>query len=206
MTDGSRPNGIRRIAAAGLVLLAAAACGGGSAAPPEPGTVRGAAPDLRGWRVVVLPFQQVLGVPGDPDAELAFVLKDRGRGVSWVFPPEIDEVLARTPNVSARTRGLPVAYFLAAEVNRVGDPLYGELRRIAALTDGDAVLLPVHAALEPGEGGTARVTVTLALIDPRTGRVVWFGYLEGGAYPPGDPRALASAVEEVARRLLWYLG
>lgn len=156
---------------------------------------------------MLLPVQQVLGVPGDPDAELAFGLRGRGSGVEWVFPSEIEEMLSRAPNVRGSTRGLPVGQFLAAEVQRVGDPLYGELRRMAALVDADAVLLPVQASLAEGDAG-AEPTVRFwtALIEVRTGRVLWFSVLEGGAFPAGDPRALASAVETVARTLLWYAG
>jgi len=188
-----------------LTLWAVAACGGRTAAPPEPGTVRGVAPDLRGRRVMVLPVQQVLGIAADPDAELAYGLGERGVGVAWVFPAEIDEVLARSPAVQARTRGLPVGDFLMAEVNRVGDPLYGELRRMAALVDADAVFLPVQAALAAEPGEDPRVRFWAALLEVRTGRVLWFSILEGQAFPAGDPRGLASAVDEVTRSLLWYV-
>lgn len=189
-----------------LTLVSATACGTRTALPPEPGTVLGAAPDLRGLRVIVLPVQQVLGIAGDPDAELAFWLRDRGRGVAWIFPTDVEEVLGRSPGIQARTRGLPVGRFLVAEVQRVGDPLYGELRRMAALVDAEAVLLPIQASLEAELGSDPKVRFWTALIEVRTGRVQWFGVLEGGAFPPGDPRGLASAVETVAGRLLWYIG
>ncbi|HET9947513.1 MAG TPA: hypothetical protein VFQ22_01180 [Longimicrobiales bacterium] len=199
----------RTVATWSLALAAAAAasaCGGGTAPPPEPGTMRGLAPDLRGMRVLVLPVQNRLAVPGDPDAELAFGLRARGAGVEWIFPAEVEEILARTPAMDASTHGLPVSAFLMAEVQRVGDPLYGELRRMAALVDAQVVLLPVQAALEPVPGDDPRVRFWTALIDARTGRVAWFSVLEGGSYPQGDPRALASAVDEVTRMLLWYVG
>ncbi|MSR20768.1 MAG: hypothetical protein EXR91_07290 [Gemmatimonadetes bacterium] len=158
-----------------VVLMASvlAACGG-RAALPEPGSTRGVAPDLRGLRVLLLPVQQNLGVAGDPDAELAYGLRERGQGVMWISAVDVKERMARSPGTQARTRGLPVGVFLQAEVDRVGDPLYGELRRTAALVSAEAVVLPVQAALAstPGE----------------------------------DPRGLASAVEEVARTLLWYVG
>lgn len=182
------------------------ACGSRSAPPPEPGTVRGFAPDLRGRRVLVLPVQQNLGVLGDPDAELAYGLQARGAGVEWVLPAEVDEVLARSPAVQARTRGLPVGTFTVAEVERVGDPLYGELRRMASLVSADVVLLPVQAAAESAAGGEPRVRFWTALIEVRTGNVMWFSVLEGESFPRGDPRGLASAVEELARTLLWYAG
>jgi hypothetical protein len=95
-----------------------------------------------------------------------------------------------------------------AEVERVGDPLYGQLRRMAALVDAEAALLPVQVSFDANEaleGAAPRVRFTMALIETRTGRVLWFGIEEGGEYPRRDPRGLASAVERVARTLLWYV-
>lgn len=189
-------------------VVALSGCGPKTAPPLEPGQMRGSPPDLRGRRVVLLPVQQVYGVLGDPDAELAFALGDRGRDVEWVKEDEVQRVLTRSPGVDTRTRGLPVGQFTMVEVRRIGDPLYGQLRRIAALVDADAVLLPVAATFEPNEsvaGSGPRVRMTLALIEPRTGQVVWFGVEEGGEYERDDPRALASVVDRVARTLFWYV-
>lgn len=171
--------------------------------------MRGTPPDLRGRRVLVLPVQQVTGVRGDIDAELAYTLETIGRGVAWIRPEEVEEILGRSPGMDARTQGLPVARFLSAEVRRIGDPLYGQLRRLSALVDAEVVLLPVAATFEPNAaspGSGPRVRLTTALIEPRTGQVVWFGVEEGGEFAQNDPRGLASAVERVARTLLWYVG
>jgi hypothetical protein len=206
------------------IVWTSAACGG-SSPPPAPGQSRGVAPDLRGSRVILLPVQVVSGVSGDPYAELVFTLTDRGRDVDWVLRDEVDEVLSRSPAVQARTQGLPVGIFLQAEVERVGDPLYGHLRRMAGLVDAQAILLPVQASYEATSsvdedaadtsqdtevGGDMaevdrRVRLQAALIDPRTGRILWYGIEEGGDFDRDDPRGLASAVEELARSLLWYV-
>ena len=202
-------NGALRLHLAGILLAGLAACGGNAAPPPQPGEMRGTPPDLRGRRVLVLPAQQVSGVSGDVDAELAYQLEDVGRDVDWVPPDTVAEILARSPNVDARMEGLPVSSFLLAEVRRVGDPLYGQLRRMSALVGADAVLIPIAATFEPNPavvGGGPRVRLTMTLIEPRTGQVVWFGVEEGGDYPQSDPRALASAVARVTRTLLWYAG
>ena len=197
---------VRTLAAiAALVLFAAC---GGPAPPPNPGQNRGIAPDLRGRRVLVLPVQQVLGVAGDPDAELSFGLRDRGKDIEWVFEAEVNEILTRSPGVDARTRGLPVGNFYQAEVERVGDPLYGQLRRMAGLVDADAIVLPVSATYEPNAeiiDSEPRVRFMVAIINPRTGRVAWFGVEEGGPFGPDDPRGLASAVEQLVRTMLWYV-
>jgi hypothetical protein len=187
-----------------MALLALGACGGRTAPLPEPGVVRGVAPDLRGRRVLVLPVQQNLGVAGDPDAELAYALRERGAGITWISAADVDAVLARSPGVQARTRGLQVGDFLVAEVNRVGDPLYGELRRLAAVVDAEVILLPVQVAVGTEPGQDPRVRFWSALLDVRTGRVLWFSFLEGQGFRQGDQNGLASAVEQVAGSLLWY--
>jgi hypothetical protein len=187
--------------------LALVACGGQKTAPPPgPGTSQGVPPDLRGVRVLVLPVQQVVGVAGDIDAELAFGLSARASDVSWILPAEIERMLERSPSIDARARGLPVGKFLAAEVRRVGDPLFGQLRRMSALVDAEAILIPVRAvwAAEPGAQPTVQLAV--ALLEPRTGRVRWFGIVAGEAFPAGDLRGLTSAVDVLARTLLWYEG
>lgn len=191
------------VAGAGLLL---SACGG-TAPPPQPGEGRGFPPDLRGRSVMLLPVQHNLGIPGDPSAEVAFALTERAEEVDWILEDEIQEILRRSPGIDADTRGLPVSMFLQAEVDRIGDPLYGQLRRMAGLVDADVVVLPVAVSWEANtevEGSTPRVRLTATIIEPRTGRVLWFGVEEGGDFERTDPRALASAAERLARTIAWY--
>lgn len=185
-----------------LALLVVAGACATAAEPPQPGTTRGVAPDLVDRRVMVLPVQRVVGVAGDADAELAFALAGHGPDVQWVLPARVDEALARSPGIDARTRGLPVDQFLAAEVRRVGDPLYGQIRRMAALVDADLALLPVMAAGVRTEEGTVGIRVHTALLDVRTGRVAWFSVAQGDALEAGAPAALASAMDRVAGGLV----
>jgi len=59
------------------------------------------------------------------------------------FPDELEALLARAPAVDSAVRGLPVGIFLSAEVQRIGDPLFGQLRRLGALSGSDIALIPV---------------------------------------------------------------
>lgn len=187
-----------------VLVLAAGGCHKKTAPPPEPGKPMGRPPDLRGTRVMVLPVQSAMGFAGDADAELAFGLQARGESVSWIFPPQLQEALDRSPGLDTRIRGLAVGAFDVAEVERVGDPLYGDLLRLSALVNSEVALLPVRAWVYPGVEGP-RVRLSAALIQIRTGRVYWFAVEEGQVRDPADPGALASAVETLARSLLWYL-
>ncbi len=203
----SRRSARALVGALTLVSLAMG-CGGRSAPAPEPGTSLGFSPNLDGRRVILLPVQQVLGVPGDASAELSFALGDRGRDVEWIPWTEVDAALARSPGVDTRTQQLSVGLFGQAQVERVGDPLFGQLRRMAGLVDADLVLLPLSVTWEVNPAiidATPRVRFTVALIAPRTGRVMWYGVEEGDDHPRDDPRALASAAERLARSLLWYV-
>jgi len=132
------------------------------------------------------------------DAELAHALRTRGEGVAWVFSPDMEEMLARSPSVTARLRDLPVRIFLQAEVNRIGDPLFGNLIRLGGLTGADVALIPVELRYQ--ESG--RFQLGAALIEVRNARVLWYGVVEGAVGEAEDPAALASVAEALARAIL----
>ena len=189
----------QRVAPLGLAVIVASNCGP-PPEPPGPGEARGLIPDLRGSTVMVLPVQLKTGVPQDilVDPELAHSLRTRGEGVSWIFPPELDDILRRSPGLQTQIRNLPVHVFLQAEVNRIGDPLFGHLVRMAGVMGANVALLPVE--LSYGEAGA--YLLSAALVEVRTGRVSWYGVLEGAPGEEGTPGALASATEMLARVIL----
>ncbi len=180
--------------------LFTAACGG-RAAPPTAGASQGGIPDLRGVQVMVLPSQSVVGLPVSPDHELAFALAERAPGVRWLTPDDLRRVLARSPGVRIDIDALAVGIFLRGEVQRVGDPLFGDLRRLAAMTDAEVALIPVRVRFRPGtEGVPAATEIAAALVNARSGRVYWFGVVDGVEGVADDPRVLASAADALARR------
>lgn len=182
-----------------FLLLVLAGCAS-SGDPPGPGEARGPVPDLRGRRVLVLPVQLREGTPVDLtiDEEIAYALPARSGRVSWAFPDEVERILRRSPGVQASLHGLPVGIFLQAEVNRIGDPLYGQIRRMTTLVGADVALIPVQLAYTD----QGRYALSVAILNPVTGRVPWFGIVEGEPGAPDSPAAVASVVEALARRLL----
>jgi len=99
-----------------------------------------------------------------------------------------------------------VSVFLSAEVRRIGDPLYGQLRRLGALTNSDIALIPV--AIGPGAqdaDGELVVEIAATIVNVRSGQVIWFGIVGGRPGPVADFGLVASAVEELAEALLWYV-
>lgn len=149
---------------------------------------------------MVLPVQLQRGVPGGilADAELAHAFRARGESVSWFFPPQLEELLQRSPGVSARIRDLPVGMFLQAEVERIGDPLFGDLRRLAAMTGAEVAIIPVQLQY----GGEGLYQIAVAILSARTGRVSWFGVVEGEQGGAESPAVLASVAEAAARTIL----
>ncbi len=199
-----RPRAARAI---GTLLAAVMAFGcAGTAPAPTAGDFQGFIPDLRGRRVMVFPVQLRTGVPGDADQEITFRLRNKSSEVVWIFSDELEEVVARSPSVDTAVRGLPVGAFLSAEVERIGDPLFGQLLRLGLLTDSDIALIPV--ALQPGAqgvGGTSVVEIVATILNVRTGQVIWFGVVSGRPGQVADFGLVASAVEEFTETLLWYV-
>lgn len=206
-------NPSRALAALGAALI----LGGCSsrAEPPQAGTVRGGVPDMRGETVMLLPVQDILGVGGDPDAEIAFALQNRSDAVEWVLPGELDRVVGRSPTLEVNVHALAVGVFLQGEVQRIGDPLFRDLLQISALTGGQLALIPVQVRYRapspidpeapPTESAGPRqgaVEIMAALIETRGGHVLWFGILDGESGAPDDPAALASAADRLARALV----
>jgi hypothetical protein len=167
-------------------------------------------PSLVGQRVIVFPVQRNFGIDGNATAELSFALQGPGAGPEWLLPAELERTLARSPALNAPLENLPVDVFLRAEVNRIGDPIYGVLRRIGAVTDANLALMPVAVRAGAPSTDSAGVAVdgptaaefVAALIEVRSGRILWFGIEAGRPAADDDPRRLASAAEALALRLV----
>lgn len=166
-----------------------------------------AAPPMRisGQRVVVLPAQAVSGLPEElaerVEAEFLFALAERAPQVEWVSPAELERALRRSPGLAGDPRTLPDDPLVHHRERRAVEPLAGELRRFSALMDARLLLLPRTVAwVAAGEGGSVRVSA--AVIDSRTGNVVWWGDAAGEPSRTPDARAVASAAEALARRML----
>ena len=187
-----------------LAALVVSGCGGGGAsvepaAPPTYGFV----PDLRGTSVMVFPVQ-IVGNEGTRDAldrELRFAVEEADAG--WLLPEDLERAAQRSPGIEVRFRDLPVTSFLQREVRRVGDPLFGYLIRLNALTGGGVAMVPVAASSEVSpETGDVKWTLAATLIDARSGRVIWYGSVTGEEAPAGSPQAVASAAQALVARLM----
>ena len=194
-----------------IVLLATtvAACSARPKTPPPTPTAE-SAPTLRGATALVFPVQEGFVPTSDVnaqhwpadraalDAEIAYWLAQSAPRTTWVLPAAIDKALARSPTLAVNPRALSVAVFQRAQVNRVGDPLFGDLYRIAATLNANVAVIPVAAEFLGASEAQAVLTIATAVIKPSDGTVIWFGVI-AGAEKGTSQGAIASAAQAFAR-------
>jgi hypothetical protein len=191
----------------GLLL---AGCGKARVAPP-PAMTAGPAPVLVGMRVMLFPTQFGAVPIADTtfshfpldraalDAEIAYWLPQLGRSIQWIPPATVQRALDRSPALGIDIRNLPVTSFQRAQVRRIGDPLYGDLRKLAAVLDARIAIIPVAAEYIGVTPNGARVQIATAVIDALDGTVLWFGVLQSEADGMDANAAVASAAQVFAR-------
>jgi hypothetical protein len=190
-------------------LLLVAACSRPQTAPPVPAA--STAPVLIGETVMIFPVQRGSVPVADTsarhfavaqdklDAELAYWLPQQANSVRWILPEQIQRSITRSPTLQIDIHNLGVGAFQRAQVKRVGDPLFGDLRKLSAVLDARVAVIPVAAELIGGSPETARVQVATAVIDALSGNVLWFGVIEGDADARGAEAGVASAAQAFAR-------
>ncbi|UCC83598.1 MAG: hypothetical protein JSW46_01310 [Gemmatimonadota bacterium] len=196
----------------GTLAATTVACGGGGDEPvPTPGFGV-----LSGQTVLVLPVQYVQRVPGgwlggaanaqdaarSADTEITFALHEVSGRANWVTPDQQMDELSRRPSVDV------VPYLLSAgearqqggRLRHVRDPLYGEIRMLAALFDARYAVFPMEFFYEQGrEGEGGHLAIRTFVLDARAGTVIWYGIVRGdGTQPPASPGALAAAAQKFA--------
>ncbi|MGQ0561567.1 MAG: hypothetical protein ACT443_06805 [Gemmatimonadota bacterium] len=192
-----------------LLALVFAGCGGIKTAPPMPGAA--SAPSLRAATVMVFPVQNgtvpsaEAGARHWPveraalDAEIAYWLQQGAQRARWLLPETIDRTLARSPALNLDPRALAVGSFQRAQVRRIGDPLFGDLARLAAVLNANVALIPVAAEFVGADAATAVLNIATAVIDPTDGDVIWFGVITGVEPGAGNHAAVATAAQAFAR-------
>lgn len=184
-----------------LACVASGGCASTPAAPPQPGEVRGGLPALSGQGVMVLPIQRNAVTGPVADDELGFALAQRLPSIDWVGPAELTRLMEQAPVMDSPLDRLPIDAFFVSEVTRVGDPVYGVLRRTAALADADFALIPLALTAAPVvEGAGEGLSLMATLLEIRTGRVLWLATV-GAEGAPASPGTLAALMEELARSL-----
>jgi hypothetical protein len=127
------------------------------------------------------------------DSMVATLLTERGPDVKWVLPPELRKIARRAPSLAPDPDRMGQSMLRERSVETVPDPLRGKLRSLAALVGGRFIFVPASLTLLPEPSGLVRAELWLALVDSRTGKVVWRTLTWAEAATP--PRALRAALE-----------
>ncbi len=191
---------IRPVWAAAIALLAAGCGARNVAVLLEPGYERGGVPDLAGARVMVFPLQGGGDAYPDLDTEIEYALGQAVGEATWLFSGELEEALSRNPGTELSVRNLPVRRLLLEEVERIPDPLFGQVYRFGALTGASYALLPIEVQATQGVEGSF-LELTSVLVDARSGYILWLGVVRG---TEGEERELvrsATVAAELARRV-----
>ena len=191
-----------------VFLLTLAACAQTQRPAPK-ATSTPNAPSLAGAAVLVLPVQggTIPGAdatmhhwPADRtalDAEIAYWLKQNSK-TRWFLSDQIDRALERSPGLDVQPRQMAVGIFQRGMVERIGDPLFGDIRKLAAVFDANIALLPVGAEYVGATRETAKLQIATALV-AMDADVKWFGIIEGTEPGVDSQAAVASAAQAFAR-------
>ena len=195
------------VVAALPVLLTA--CVGRMIKPPPPAGAA-SAPALGGFTALVFPVQDGVIPSADStarhwpaeratiDAEIAYWLPQGAPRTHWVLPEAMDKALARSPGLDVDLRNLAVGVFQHAQVKRIGDPLFGDIRKLAAVLNANLAVVPIGAEYVGATRESAKLQIAVAVIK-MDADVAWFGVIEGADSGVAAPAATASAAQAFAR-------
>jgi hypothetical protein len=135
------------------------------------------------------------------NAALDTALRVGAREVTWHGLPEQRRVARRNPTMSIDPDRLPTSYLISA-AEQVPEPLWTQIRTMAALTGARFAVVPAAVRIA-GTPGALRAEYALIAVDARTGRIVWRGRSESGAAPTAElalSRAANAAVPSALTR------
>lgn len=194
------------LACAALVVLLPAACGGKKPPPGQVAPAVSIAPmDLGGQRVLILPVQASSGVPFNREIitdEIVAAIHARDTRTQWIDPARLRRTLAGSPNFAPDPAALPNDRYEAYGDRRIQGGLHDAVRRYMALTEARLVVIPRSATLITPDSGAAFVRLSAAVVDARTGMLVWWGEADGTPGDPADRALVTSAATALAVRLL----
>jgi hypothetical protein len=129
-------------------------------------------------------------------ALLDSVLSRDAREVTWHDQEAMRRLLRRAPGLATDPTNLPTGFLLAKRVEGLPDPLWSSIRMLAALSGARVALIPVAVRLE-GRSGAVNATYALAIVDVRTGQLVWRARVTGPESPAPEEALRAAAAAAV---------
>jgi hypothetical protein len=127
--------------------------------------------------------------------QLDSALRRDARDVEWQGLEEQRRTVHRNPTLGLEPDRFATAYLIEPSMGQVPDPLFAQIRTLAAITGARYAVIPAGARLTKATGGY-RGEYVLVAADVRTGTVLWRGRAVG--QPAATPEAaLASAAGTV---------
>lgn len=141
---------------------------------------------LAGQPIPVLPITYVVAdsdvspmLPAGLQARLAWadslvgeVLVGRGPEVSWLLPDELRRIARRAPGTVSNPDRMGQALLRSDGLKRIPDPLFSQLRSLAAMSNARQVMVPAAVRFSRVAEGV-RAEVVLVLADARSGSLLW---------------------------------
>ncbi len=109
-----------------------------------------------------------------------------GRGVTWMGLEEQRRAARRNPTLGIEPDQLATAYLVGSTVDRVPDPLWGQVRSLGAITGARFAVVPAAVRVS-GTSGAFTASYIVVVADIRTGNVMF------RARATGRPMATAEA-------------
>lgn len=115
------------------------------------------------------------------------------------------ELARRNPLLDAEPARLPVGGVTGLEPDEeLPGALRSQVRALGAAADARLVLIPLELGWEaPGDAANrdGRAVLRLALLDVRSGRLLWRGSVYGEPAAVDEPAALATLAQKLTRSL-----
>ncbi|HWO87931.1 MAG TPA: hypothetical protein VNL98_02145 [Gemmatimonadales bacterium] len=131
------------------------------------------------------------------NAQLDSALRRDAREVRWMGLAEQRRAARQSPALGLDPDRVATSYIVSPRLAQVPDPLWSQLRSLAALTGARYAIVP-PAVRFTGSPGAVRASYLLAAVDTRTGAVVWRGRLVGSAQASAEAALAAAAATAVA--------
>jgi len=107
-------------------------------------------------------------------AALDTALRRDARDVDWQGLDEQLRTARRNPTLGLEPQRFPTAYLIEPAMTQVPDPIFAEMRTLAAITGARFAVIPAGARLKKATDGYLAEYV-LVVADARTGNVMWRG-------------------------------
>lgn len=125
-------------------------------------------------------------------------LKQRAPAVTWLGLAAQRRALRMAPALGIEPERLETGYLVSPKVDALADPLWAQLRTLAAMTSTRMALAPAAVRLDRRGDGYAAEYV-LVLVDCREGQVLGRGRTPGPVAPTPEAALAAAAAAAVPR-------